>query len=72
MGEKPTTGARITVNITPATMAALDLLSETEEVSITEALRRLVGYGALLYDAHRSGHRVLIDNGRRVERVRLL
>lgn len=63
---------RLSVNITPATAAALDLLAENEDVTITEALRRLVGYGALVYDTTRSGHKLLIDRGDRIERVTLL
>ncbi len=52
----------------PATQVALQLLSENETVTITEALRRLVGYGALVYDTVRDGHMVLLpcqaDRGR--------
>jgi hypothetical protein len=64
---------RISVNVTPATQAALQLLAESEGVTVTEALRRLVGYGTLIYDNARAGHRVLIDRGGgRIEQIVLI
>lgn len=55
----PGTG-RLSVNVTPATQEALDRIVETEHVTVTEALRRLVGYGALVYAAHLDGRPVRI------------
>lgn len=61
---------RLSVNITPATGAALDLVVESDEVTYTEAVRRLIGLGALVDDAWRSGHTVLIDRGKgRTDRI---
>lgn len=42
---------RLTVNIGPATAEALRVVAENEGVTVTEALRRLVSYGDLLYRA---------------------
>jgi hypothetical protein len=70
----------LSVNVTPATLAALDWVAETEGVTITEALRRLVGYGALVYDTHKAPDRRLLIahdpphwwQGARVERIVLV
>lgn len=42
---------RINVAVNPATLAALELVIEREGVSLTEAHRRLIGYGETLYRA---------------------
>ncbi|WP_326567408.1 hypothetical protein VSH64_37070 [Amycolatopsis rhabdoformis] len=39
---------RLTVNIGPATQAALQHIVEREQVTVTEALRRLVSLGSLV------------------------
>lgn len=71
MSNKSANG-RISVNVTPATMTALHLVAESENVTITEALRRLVGYGDLVYRTVRNDHKVLLDSGGRLEQVVLL
>jgi hypothetical protein len=64
---------RLTVNITPATASALRRLSEREGVTITEALRRLVGYGDLVHQASEiEGREVLVRSGNEVQKVFLL
>jgi hypothetical protein len=69
---KPKLG-RLSVNITPATQAALDRLVEREGVTVTEALRRLVGYGDLVYEATQiNGEDILIRRGDSIERIRLI
>ncbi|OLR90243.1 hypothetical protein [Actinokineospora bangkokensis] len=40
---------RMTTNLSAATKAALDEVADREQVNQTEALRRLVAYGQLLY-----------------------
>jgi hypothetical protein len=65
--------ARITVNVTPATQIALDQVIEREGVTLTEALRRLVGYGNFVYETtqvHRG--ELLLRRGDDVERVILI
>jgi hypothetical protein len=65
--------ARLSVNITPATQAALDRLVEREGVTVTEALRRLVGYGTLVYETTQvNGDDILIRRGETIERVVLI
>lgn len=65
--------ARIHLNVTPATETALRLVMVREDVPMTEALRRLVGYGDLVYRAVQlDGADVLVQRGRRTERVILL
>lgn len=65
--ELPPASTRLSVNITPKTWEALHLLADREDVSITEALRRLVGYGELVYRTIRvDGDEVLIRSGRHV------
>ena len=44
---------RINVAISPAMISALEYLIEREGVTLTEALRRLVGYGDFVYRAVR-------------------
>lgn len=69
---KPKLG-RLSVNITPATQAALDRVVEREGVTVTEALRRLVGYGVLIYETTQvEGHDVLIRRGDTTERIVLV
>lgn len=69
---KPKLG-RLSVNVTPATEAALDRLVEREGVTITEALRRLVSYGDLVYEATQINRDdILVRSGDCVERVRLI
>jgi hypothetical protein len=66
-------GSRLSVNITPATQAALDRIVEREGVTVTEALRRLVGYGELVYRTIRvDGAEVLTRYGRNQQQVKLL
>lgn len=68
-GQKPKLG-RLSVNITPATQAAIDQVVEREGVTVTEALRRLVGYGRIIYEADQiNGDHVLIRRGDVVERI---
>lgn len=40
---------RINVAVTPETIHALETVMEREGVSLTEAVRRLVGYGEFVY-----------------------
>lgn len=64
---------RISVNISPTTLAALDMVKDREKVSTTEALRRLVGYGELVYRSITiDGGDVLLRNGGQVERIVLV
>jgi Ribbon-helix-helix protein, copG family len=64
---------RLSVNVTPATQAALDRLAEREGVTVTEALRRLVGYGDLVYETTQvKGHDLLIRRDGALERIVLI
>lgn len=61
---------RLTANLNQATMEALQRLATTEGVTVTEAVRRLVGYGDLIYQAIRfDGADVLIRHGENYERI---
>ncbi|MCG8914892.1 ribbon-helix-helix protein, CopG family [Actinokineospora sp. PR83] len=52
---------RLTANISSATKAALDEIADREQINQTEALRRLVAYGRLLYrTAQIDGDEILI------------
>ncbi|MBP2321492.1 hypothetical protein JOF56_001877 [Kibdelosporangium banguiense] len=42
---------RVNVAVTPETVRALESVIEREGVSLTEAVRRLVGYGEFVYRA---------------------
>ncbi|RKT53098.1 hypothetical protein [Saccharothrix australiensis] len=45
--DKPT---RLSVNISPATEEALQMIVDREGITMTEAVRRMVGYGRVLYE----------------------
>jgi hypothetical protein len=66
---KPT---RLSVNISTATAEALREVSRDKGVSMTEAVRRLVGYGIVVYRAVRDGGEVLIRRDDKAERLILL
>jgi hypothetical protein len=40
---------RINVAVTPDMLAAIDRVIEREQVTLTEAVRRLIGYGDVVY-----------------------
>ncbi|GAA0651233.1 hypothetical protein GCM10010174_88680 [Kutzneria viridogrisea] len=66
----PSGTTRLTANLNQPTMRAIQRLADTEGVTLTEALRRLVGYGDLLYQAIRlDGDDVLIRRGEEHERI---
>lgn len=54
---------RINVAISPETIRALETVIEREGVTLTEALRRLVGYGDFVYRAVRVQGDQLVLNG---------
>lgn len=60
---------KLNVTISPVTQAALLRVAERDGVTTTEALRRLVGYGDLVYTAHANGNHILIERGDAVERI---
>ena len=51
VGSTPPPPRRINVAVTPDMMAAIDRLIEREGVTLTEAVRRLIGYGDVVYRA---------------------
>lgn len=64
------TVTRLTVNIGPTTAEALHLVAQREGVTVTEALRRLVGYGDLLYRAMKvDGKDVLLRQGKETQQI---
>jgi hypothetical protein len=62
-GRLVTEPRRINVAISPETIRALEAMIEREGVTLTEALRRLIGYGDFVYQAvrHRGDHLFLTD-----------
>ena len=64
---------RLTVNIGQATHDALKRYAEREGVTITDAVRRMVALGDVIYGATSiDGGSVLIERGDRVERLLLI
>jgi hypothetical protein len=51
---------RINVAITPGMLAAIEHVIDREGVTLTEAVRRLVGYGDVLYRAAREDRQAII------------
>lgn len=65
--------SKLTVNINAATEQALRHVAEREGVTMTEALRRLVSCGDLVYRATKEDNAdVLIRHGKEIERIHLL
>lgn len=54
---------RINVAISPDTVRALEAVIEREGVTLTEALRRLVGYGDFVYRAVKDNDEQLLVRG---------
>lgn len=54
--------ARINVAVNADMVSAIDRVIETEHVSLTEAVRRLIGYGDFVYRSKRDGARVLVKS----------
>jgi hypothetical protein len=54
---------RINVAVSPDTVTALENVIEREGVTLTEALRRLIGYGDFVYRAVREEQEQLIVKG---------
>jgi hypothetical protein len=67
--DKPT---RLSVNISKATTEALREVARDKDVSMTEAVRRLIGYGIVVYRVVRDGGEVLIRRDDKAERLILL
>jgi hypothetical protein len=64
---------RINVAITPSMLAALDLVIEREGVTLTEAVRRLIGYGDFVYrTAQMQGDTILVQRGETTKEIVLL
>lgn len=64
---------RINVAVNPETVEALKVLVEREHVSLTEATRRLIGYGAVLYNAAKvEGGEVLVRTAEGTKEVVVL
>ena len=60
---------RINVAVTPDMLAAIDRVIEREQVTLTEAVRRLIGYGDVLFRAVKEdGVRVVFRSGNGDER----
>lgn len=54
--------ARINVAVNADMVSAIDRVIETEHVSLTEAVRRLIGYGDFVYRSKRDGATVLVKS----------
>lgn len=54
---------RINVAVSPDTVRALENVIEREGVTLTEALRRLIGYGDFVYRAVRENREQLVVKG---------
>lgn len=54
---------RINVAVSPDTVSALENVIDREGVTLTEALRRLVGYGDFVYRSVRESREQLVVKG---------
>lgn len=60
---------RLSVNISQDTLGALLEVATDRGISMTESLRRLVGYGILVYQVDRDGGDALLRQNGRLERI---
>lgn len=60
---------RLSINVAPVTQDALQRFADQEGVSVTEALRRLVAYGDVVYSAADQGKNVLLEKDGKTERL---
>lgn len=71
--DPPPTSTRLAVNITATTKAAIDRVVEREGVTQTDAVRRLIGYGDLIYRTTQiDADEILVRRGDSVERLVLI
>lgn len=70
--EPRTEPRRVNVAISPDTVRALENVIRREGVSLTEALRRLVGYGDFVYRAVREGEQLTVTGPEGTREVVLL
>jgi hypothetical protein len=64
---------RINVAVTPETVRALQNIIDQESVSLTEAVRRLIGYGAFVYSSIKKDNaQVLVKGASGTQEVVLL
>ena len=66
---KPT---RLSVNISRDSAEALQEISSDKGITMTEAVRRLVGYGIIMYRANRDGYEVLLRRDNKLEKILLV
>jgi hypothetical protein len=68
--ESPTPSTRLAVSISPTTKAAIDRLVEREGITQTEAVRRLIGYGDMVYRLTQiDGEELLVRHGDSFDRI---
>lgn len=66
---EPPMYTHLSVNISSSTTDALREIARDKGLTMTEALRRLVGYGIVVYRAVRDGNDVLIRRGDKIEKI---
>lgn len=65
----PGSQTRLNVNINSQTAAALKAYADQHDVSVTEAVRRLIGVGDFIVKAQEEGKQVLFRQDGETERV---
>jgi predicted enzyme related to lactoylglutathione lyase len=67
--ETPETPTRLSVNISRSTVDALQEVVSDNGISMTEAVRRLIGYGIVMYRADKDGYDIQLRQGTRLEKI---
>jgi hypothetical protein len=71
--EPAPTSTRLAVNITATTKATIDQMVEREGITQTEAVRRLIAYGGLVYRTTQiDADEIMIRRGDKLERIVLI
>jgi hypothetical protein len=63
---------RLSINITKDTLSALREITNDKAITVTEAVRRLIGYGIIVYKADKDGHEILLRTNQKQEKVILI
>jgi hypothetical protein len=63
---------RLSINIAQDTLSALQEIANDKAITVTEAVRRLIGYGIIVYRANKHGHEILLRSDQKQEKIILI
>lgn len=69
---RPVKTTRLSVNISRDTVEALQEIASDKDITMTETVRRLIGYGIITYRANRDDYEVLLRRDGKLEKILLV